>query len=652
MVKITLFCGGRGGTSLIQEILRIPEVELNLLVNAYDNGSSTGEMRRFIPGYLGPSDFRKNLSYLLELHSPEQYALTKLIEYRMPADFDKEAVRDFIAYLSGSPKRRKVPGELINLLQALSGEIKKNLYDYLLSFFAYYLKHKNKPFHFGDCSFGNLVFAGAFFKNKNSFEKATQEVMTVFQSKINAKLINVTTGENRFLMALKDDSQFLEDEAKIVATQNRQKFIDIYLIPEEFTEEELQRIRTMKLEDKRKFLEVKEREVGLSETAKAVIEDCDIIMFGPGTQFSSLFPSYKTEGIGEAISSSNAQMKVFIVNINKDHDIQSYRAEDLIDTALNYLNDEKNNNLITHALFNKASNFRRDGIKLRGNPSLADRFEYKNIEILIGDYEHPIYLGIHSGTKTIKAVLDLYERKKMGIMDELDIYVDLNERSLAVRLMVEEFLELDWRKYFPIVRLYINNVELPNVELPHHVEIHATKKQGYYSEVDVFNDWFWNKKSEYLVTISGDGEYRLSDITNSINILTNSTFGAVYGSRNQSRQQFVNSISAAYGESRFVFVLSRLGAISVGVLFALRFRILFSDPLTGFRVYNRRILKKRLRTFHGRTKLKTSMALTRHISRNRIEIAEMPVRYRTFKGFTNVKWRLFRGLRNLAGIFL
>ena len=70
MIKISLFCGGRGSASLIREILRIPDVELNLLVNAYDNVMSTGMMRRFIPGYLGPSDFRKNLSYLLELAAP------------------------------------------------------------------------------------------------------------------------------------------------------------------------------------------------------------------------------------------------------------------------------------------------------------------------------------------------------------------------------------------------------------------------------------------------------------------------------------------------------------------------------------------------------------------------------------------------------
>lgn len=650
IIRIALFCGGRGSASLIREILRIPDVELNLLVNAYDNGMSTGEMRKYIPGYLGPSDFRKNLSYLLELHSPEQYILSKLIDYRMPVDFDEKSVNDFISFIRNPDERGKIPADLENQLQSVSGELKKSLYEYLISFFAYYLKNKDNLFNFSDCSLGNLLFAGAFLKNGNNFEKATEELMTVFQSKTNAGLLNVTNGENRFLVALKENGEFLDDEAKIVAKQSAGKFFNIYLIPEQLTKEELKAINGLDFDGKRKFLESRDREVTLSGSANSAIKNCDIIIFGPGTQFSSLLPSYKTKGIGEAIKTSDAKVKLFIVNINKDHDIQSYTAEDLIDIALNYLGDKNNNGLITHAFFNGKSNFRENGVKLRKD-ILSGGVKYNNTEILTGDYEHPVYSGIHSGAKTIKAVLDLYESERKISTNEIDIYVDLNERSLAVRSLIEEFLEIDWSKYFKTTGIYINNVKLPELKLPSYMEIHATKNQDYFSEVAVFSDWFWNKNSRYLVTISGDGEYRVSDIVNSINILNNTAFGTVYGSRNQSRQQFTSSINAAYGESKFLFYLSRIGAIFVGILCALRFRFFFSDPLTGFRVYSRKILKEHLRLKPGKI-LKTSMELTRCIIKSKIEMAEFPVQYKTFKGFTNVKWRFFRGLRNLIGIFL
>src|SRR3954470_13709116 len=85
-VRIALFCGGRGSATIIRALLRHTEVELTLIVNAYDDGLSTGALRNFIPGMLGPSDFRKNLSFLLGNYSSPKYALKSLMEYRLPAE--------------------------------------------------------------------------------------------------------------------------------------------------------------------------------------------------------------------------------------------------------------------------------------------------------------------------------------------------------------------------------------------------------------------------------------------------------------------------------------------------------------------------------------------------------------------------------------
>ena len=76
-LKIALFCGGRGSATLIHELLRWANVQLTLIVNAYDDGLSTGALRGFVSEMLGPSDFRKNLSYLLDPYSDAQYALKK-----------------------------------------------------------------------------------------------------------------------------------------------------------------------------------------------------------------------------------------------------------------------------------------------------------------------------------------------------------------------------------------------------------------------------------------------------------------------------------------------------------------------------------------------------------------------------------------------
>src|ERR1700689_2079819 len=93
--RIVLFCGGRGSGTIIRALLRHSDVELTLLVNAYDDGLSTGALHSFIPGMLGPSDFRKNLSYLFGNYSHAQYALKSLMEHRLAGAPDVEKLAQF-----------------------------------------------------------------------------------------------------------------------------------------------------------------------------------------------------------------------------------------------------------------------------------------------------------------------------------------------------------------------------------------------------------------------------------------------------------------------------------------------------------------------------------------------------------------------------
>ena len=60
-----MFSGGRGTASLSKAFVAHPQIDLFLLVNAYDDGLSSGRLRRFIPGLLGPSDIRKNVAHLI-----------------------------------------------------------------------------------------------------------------------------------------------------------------------------------------------------------------------------------------------------------------------------------------------------------------------------------------------------------------------------------------------------------------------------------------------------------------------------------------------------------------------------------------------------------------------------------------------------------
>src|ERR1700691_3443547 len=64
-LRVVMFSGGSGTKSIASFLLRHPQVDLTVVVNCYDDGHSTGRLRRFIPGMLGPSDIRKNIARMM-----------------------------------------------------------------------------------------------------------------------------------------------------------------------------------------------------------------------------------------------------------------------------------------------------------------------------------------------------------------------------------------------------------------------------------------------------------------------------------------------------------------------------------------------------------------------------------------------------------
>src|SRR5579864_3124884 len=93
-INIVLFSGGSGTQSITEAFLRHPQISLKILINAYDDGHSTGRLRRFIPGMLGPSDVRKNIHRLMP-HTEERHrALLFLSEYRLALDIEHTRAMD------------------------------------------------------------------------------------------------------------------------------------------------------------------------------------------------------------------------------------------------------------------------------------------------------------------------------------------------------------------------------------------------------------------------------------------------------------------------------------------------------------------------------------------------------------------------------
>ena len=87
------------------------------------------------------------------------------------------------------------------------------------------------------------------------------------------------------------------------------------------------------------------------------IAAADLIIYAPGTQHSSLFPSYLTKDLSRAIASNLTAIKLLVTNIQADAEISGSTAVDIIERAVYYLKEKGKlplpvPTLITHYIIN------------------------------------------------------------------------------------------------------------------------------------------------------------------------------------------------------------------------------------------------------------------------------------------------------------
>ncbi|WP_169983718.1 2-phospho-L-lactate transferase CofD family protein [Microbispora sp. H10836] len=397
-VAVTMFSGGRGAASIARGMLGTPGVGLSLVVNGYDNGLSTGALRRYLPGMLGPSDFRKNLLLHLDPADPAQAALAAVVEHRLPAGTTPAGLT---AVIEAIALRR---GPFAALPEAAREALTADL-----RVFARRLAAHPHGLDLADCALGNLVFAGAYLRLGRDFNAAVDACVRTFGSPV--RLLNVTDGENAFLAALRRDGSLLADEADIVAPQDPGTITDLFLLREPVGARRRAELEALPPEWTREILGRERAEVTPNPRALEAIRDADLVVYGPGTPHSSLLPSYLTPGVADAVARSRAAAKVFVVNTREDHDIRGLTAPDLVDRTLAYLGDPRNRRrLVTHVL-----SHRTPGPDAPAVPEeILDRGEWAGARWVTAVMEHPGRPGVHHAERTAEALLAIRDEAALA----------------------------------------------------------------------------------------------------------------------------------------------------------------------------------------------------------------------------------------------
>jgi 2-phospho-L-lactate transferase/gluconeogenesis factor (CofD/UPF0052 family) len=364
-LSVAMFTGGRGGASIARHLLRVPGIELTLLINGYDNGLSTGALRRYLPGMLGPSDFRKNLL----LHLDDAAPLSDLLRYRFPAGSTRVTFDDVVErHLWAVP-----PAPRATIAADLAA-------------FGHHLSVRPGGLDLADCALGNLVIAGAYLRRGADFNAAVGSCAASFGSPV--QLLNVTNGENAYLAARKQNGRILADEADIVAPQDAAAVTDLFLLREPLGQARQAALTGQPAAVVRQTLAADAAVITLNPRVRAAVQDADLIVYGPGTPHSSLLPSYLTPGLAEVIATSRARAKVFVVNTRADHDVRRLGPADLVHRTLTYLNDPHNTApTVTHVLAH--------------GPARPDAYDWTGACWTTTDLEQPGRAGVHCGVPVV-----------------------------------------------------------------------------------------------------------------------------------------------------------------------------------------------------------------------------------------------------------
>lgn len=405
MIKIVNFCGGRGSTYITEELLSRNGVFLTNIVNAYDDGKSTGQIRRVFK-MLGPSDIRKMQTVMMSNGNEHDARLKRIFEYRLPKEMENGDAKEELARSCNGNS-----GKVFDLAlpEGQTGEFLRKLLKTFLESLDLYEKVHGLKLGFSDCSLANCLYAGAFELCNRDFDRAVDVV---------GRLLNIrgevlpTNLENKVLTAIRENGEILPCEAEIVELRSNVRIENLFILDSYLDGTARSTLESFGFGDKLEYLKRIQSYVVATPRVEKKIADADIVIFSPGTQHSSLYPSYMTRGVSDAILENHTALKVFITNIGEDYEIPAYTASELITGAVRYLNKfqpgpNKFSRYMDIALVNSEYRYKEQ----KYVKADEDKLNELGIDIIMDAFEDAQNPGKHDAAKVVDRTMEEYSKR-------------------------------------------------------------------------------------------------------------------------------------------------------------------------------------------------------------------------------------------------
>jgi 2-phospho-L-lactate transferase/gluconeogenesis factor (CofD/UPF0052 family) len=625
-VHVVLFSGGRGSSGLTQQLLSHPDITLTIAINGYDDGASTGEVRRFLGDSLGPSDFRKNAARAArELHSCPD-GIIEMLDTRLPAPCSRDQAMqalDALA-LAGGPRFR-------DRVEAVKTALAPG-----------------SAFAFSDCALGNLVFAGSYLLCGRRFNDAVDDYCGLLG--LPPGLVeNVTDGTNAFLVALEKDRGVLLSEAEVVDSRQQNQISDVFLIDRRLSDGDRARLQQLPKDEAARWLEQHSRPIPINPRLRERLAEASLIIFAPGTQHSSLFPSYLTKDLSRAIATNLTAMKLLVTNIQADAEIPGSTAVDIVERAVHYLKEKGTlplpvPSLITHYIINDPEVSETDADAGYVPLGRLEMLEDPRL-VRIGHYEDGVS-GRHDASKVLTPFLESFisRRRRQRIAVWLYDAASLNKLSQSVLEMLRggvQDLGVD------VTVFYTADSDLDDAFM----QLLPVGLRNLRGSTDppgkAFVRALDGRDFDYAIIFESSGMYRGEDLVSLIPPLMSGRLDAVWGSRRLSVKDIEASYRLRYQHKAVLGTFSYIGSHLLSAAYLALFGRYVSDTLSGVRAVRASYLSRL--PVPPDDKLANQYLLC-SLLRDKADLLETPVQFLPLSPDRVRRTTLVEGVRSLAVI--
>ena len=277
-MKTVILSGGSGNDSLIRGLkYYYPSMNCKVIVNAYDNGKSTGVCRA-VTNTLGVSDIRKNhIRMYKAMHGNRDKNIIEFYDNRY----------DF------------TPGnEVAEITEKLNTWGMPQFIPLVERFFA---TPEAKNYRYTDFNISNIVYAEMY--AQSGYEATNYYFCNKILDIDSFVLLN--SFSNAYLKAITNSGYVIKDEGEIVEWCNRDDKIESCLYGTVMNTE-------------------------LNPRAVASIESADLIIISTGTFWSSIYPTLEFGDLYKLINKNTHAKKVWALNCEEDKDSYGVSADEFI----------------------------------------------------------------------------------------------------------------------------------------------------------------------------------------------------------------------------------------------------------------------------------------------------------------------------------